>query len=193
MTIKEENDPFVIIDVPPTTNDIVPSHSDKVKQLTEEKSKIIDELLTLKADNQKMFYDLKLKQQEIDSLKAEAKSMKIQFETLEKNGNFAQNQVTQLKLELKKSLAHIEQLENINKENIPVINECNNDVTDNSSNDSNASQVYEVQKILNHRVVRGKRLFFIRWKGFDENEDSWVKEKDLNCPELLEKYIKSLP
>ena len=29
----------------------------------------------------------------------------------------------------------------------------------------------------------------VRWKGYDENSDTWEQEKDLNCLELIEEYL----
>jgi hypothetical protein len=50
---------------------------------------------------------------------------------------------------------------------------------------------YEVEEILNDRINKQKKTkqYFIRWKGYEASEDSWVDEKDiLNAPELIEEY-----
>lgn len=49
---------------------------------------------------------------------------------------------------------------------------------------------FEVEKLLNHKNVRKVRHFLVRWKGFGPQFDSWQKEVDLNCPDLLQAYIK---
>lgn len=48
---------------------------------------------------------------------------------------------------------------------------------------------YEVQKIVGQRTIKGRRQFLIRWKGYDEDSDTWEQEKDLNCTELIEEYL----
>ncbi|KAG8278181.1 hypothetical protein J6590_027441 [Homalodisca vitripennis] len=47
---------------------------------------------------------------------------------------------------------------------------------------------YEVEKLIDSREVRGKTQFLVRWKGYSRADDTWEDEKDLNCPELLQKF-----
>lgn len=51
--------------------------------------------------------------------------------------------------------------------------------------------VFEVQKLLTHKIIKRKRQFLVRWKGYDSTEDSWVPESGLNCPKILNAYLKS--
>lgn len=48
----------------------------------------------------------------------------------------------------------------------------------------------QVQEIVGVRTKGGKKDFLIRWKGFDESEDTWEPEENLDCPELIEAYLK---
>jgi len=50
---------------------------------------------------------------------------------------------------------------------------------------------YEVQEIIKDRLFRRKRQYLVRWKGYAPTEDSWVDEKDLHSPQLLENYRRS--
>lgn len=50
------------------------------------------------------------------------------------------------------------------------------------------SDSYEVESIVDHCVQNKKRLFRIRWKNFEAEDDTWQQEGDLNCPEILRKY-----
>ncbi|XP_050459757.1 uncharacterized protein LOC126855821 isoform X2 [Cataglyphis hispanica] len=36
---------------------------------------------------------------------------------------------------------------------------------------------------------KGNRQFLVRWKGYGESADTWENEKDLNCPQLIEKFL----
>uniref|UniRef100_A0A1B6H4V6 Chromo domain-containing protein n=1 Tax=Cuerna arida TaxID=1464854 RepID=A0A1B6H4V6_9HEMI len=47
---------------------------------------------------------------------------------------------------------------------------------------------YEVEKLLDSKEIRGKTHFLVRWKGYSKGDDTWEDEKDLNCPELLQKF-----
>jgi len=48
---------------------------------------------------------------------------------------------------------------------------------------------YEVGKLLDVRSKKGKREFLIRWKGHGKESDTWEAEKDLNCKDMMEKFI----
>jgi len=48
---------------------------------------------------------------------------------------------------------------------------------------------FEVEKILNKRIVRGKEKFLVRWKGYTAEEDTWESRKNLkNKKELVEEF-----
>jgi Chromo (CHRromatin Organisation MOdifier) domain len=47
---------------------------------------------------------------------------------------------------------------------------------------------FEVEEIIAHRTKYRKKQYLVKWKGYSASEDSWVYEKDLNAPELLEEY-----
>jgi len=48
---------------------------------------------------------------------------------------------------------------------------------------------FEVEKILNKRVVRGKKKFLVRWKGYMAEADTWESRKNLeNVKELVEEF-----
>lgn len=50
---------------------------------------------------------------------------------------------------------------------------------------------FEVQKLVDHKVMEKKRHFLVHWRGYDSGEDSWVPESQLNCPKILKSYLKS--
>jgi len=48
---------------------------------------------------------------------------------------------------------------------------------------------FEVEKILNKRMVRGKEKFLVRWKGYTAEEDTWENKKNLkNMKKLVEEF-----
>jgi len=48
---------------------------------------------------------------------------------------------------------------------------------------------FEVEKILNKRMIRGKEKFLVRWKGYMAEEDTWENRENLeNAKELVEEF-----
>jgi len=48
---------------------------------------------------------------------------------------------------------------------------------------------FEVEKILNKRIVRGKEKFLVRWKGYTAEGDMWENRENLrNTKELVEEF-----
>ena len=37
---------------------------------------------------------------------------------------------------------------------------------------------FTVEKILERKVVNGEVYYFLKWKGFDESENTWVRKKN---------------
>lgn len=56
--------------------------------------------------------------------------------------------------------------------------------------ESSDEDVFEVQEILQHKMMKKKRHFLVRWKGYDSSDDSWVPETRLNCQKILKSYLK---
>ncbi|XP_012233528.1 chromobox protein homolog 1 [Linepithema humile] len=55
------------------------------------------------------------------------------------------------------------------------------------------SKEFEVEKIVEVRFKKnGSREFLIRWKGFGPVDDTWEPEKNLNCPDLISKFMQKV-
>lgn len=50
---------------------------------------------------------------------------------------------------------------------------------------------FEVEKLLKHKKEKDGIEYLVRWKGYDKEYDSWVKEENLNCAQILVSYKKS--
>jgi hypothetical protein len=50
-----------------------------------------------------------------------------------------------------------------------------------------------VERVLGRRIKHGKSEFFVNWKGFGPEENTWEPEEHLyGCKELVREYVRSL-
>ena len=54
------------------------------------------------------------------------------------------------------------------------------------------SDEYEVEDIIDHKDVGRTRYYYVKWKGYPYTDNSWVDEKDIYCPDLINKYNEEL-
>ena len=56
----------------------------------------------------------------------------------------------------------------------------------NYMNQKEGEELYEVEKILKRRVVKGKFQYLVKWKNYSNEENTWEPESNLtNCKELI--------
>lgn len=51
---------------------------------------------------------------------------------------------------------------------------------------------WEVEKIIDYAEEKTGRVFRIRWKGFGPKHDTWEPEKNLNCNDIIQKFMKRM-
>lgn len=57
--------------------------------------------------------------------------------------------------------------------------------------DEDEDEEYEVESLLQHKMDKKKvRSFLVRLKNYSSNHDCWVKGADLNCPQILNEYLR---
>lgn len=54
-----------------------------------------------------------------------------------------------------------------------------------------AEDVYDVERILDDRMYKGRKQYLIKWMGYPESESTWEFKSNLFCGELLQDYEKN--
>lgn len=49
-------------------------------------------------------------------------------------------------------------------------------------------RIYDVEKILNKKVVDGKTYYLLKWQDYPESDSSWEVDTNVLCSELIEDY-----
>ena len=53
--------------------------------------------------------------------------------------------------------------------------------------------IYEVEAIRDHRIFRGKNRYLVKWTGWPESDNTWVKEDDMEgAKDTIKEYLNSL-
>ena len=61
---------------------------------------------------------------------------------------------------------------------------------ENDTGTTEEEEEYEVEKVVDKRIHKGKVEYLLKWKGYSSDENTWEAEESLECPELLQEYEK---
>jgi hypothetical protein len=61
--------------------------------------------------------------------------------------------------------------------------------TDAELQPENEPDVYEVERILDRRLANRTVQYLVKWKGYENTDNTWEPLSNLQCPELLQSYL----
>lgn len=204
--IKTERDVENQLNVKQEKVDVVkrPSKASKSKDLPpsiswqQEKKNLVQQIVSLKAESQNNLLQLKNKQLDCTSLSLKNQALEQQIcaqvselDALKKTlANMSANQlekniqnkkiIADLSLENQLLQARTKQLQTGIDEHTQFKVKKNHSATTNDE--------FEVEKILGKKKQKGVWFYKIRWKGFAPKDDTWEKESNLQCPEILNAF-----
>lgn len=168
--------------------------SEEINKLRSEKLSVIQNYINLKKQYQELFYKYKV---------VSAKNIELnnQIVVLQKENKNLIARISENKESIEKSVLHenkslvakINQLHRLSTSNVTpkaVDTTPSKESPLKNSTSPKSSPIYEVEALLKHRGRGRIREFLVRWKGFESEDDTWEKEKNLSCPQILAKYKK---
>lgn len=80
------------------------------------------------------------------------------------------------------------QLNFLNNLSISDINEDNEMNIDDALTNNYDKKLYEIQYIIKHKKALDNYEYLVKWRNYDKNNNSWVKENDFNEKEIIKEY-----
>lgn len=168
----------------------------QVESWAEEKKSLINKIMALKSENQLLVQELNDKNIQLNS--ANTLKNEIQIRLNEKDSNISAK-FDELKMKLQnsdeKATSCMKSVSDLKRANLLLVSQNKQLQTALAQNeevksDSDESDFYEVENLLNDKLV-SERHYLVRWRGFDQTHDTWERESNLRCTDILKKYKRS--
>lgn len=167
-----------------------------------EKKRLIDKIVALQTENQRVTFDLQKQISQHDAINREKANAEQQLSEkvhqLTEELKIAQSQASVLKSSFaeqnkcdKKTIAQLTYENKTLQARLSQL-QFGIDQQKGSTNDSEQKKsdddVYEVADLINHKKKKNVMHYLVRWNNFTPEDDTWEREDNLMCPEILVSY-----
>lgn len=167
--------------------------SEEIDNWKTERLNLIEKFINLKKEYHELFYEYKVVSEKNVELNKEIVILQNKNKELNENKEKKKSIEKSVLHENKSLLAKINQLQRLSTSNITpkvVDTTPSKRLSLKKSTSPKSSPIYEVEALIKHRGRGRTREFLVRWEGFVSKDDTWEKETNLSCPQLLAKYKK---
>lgn len=158
----------------------------------QEKKALVEQIVSLKSANQAIHLDLTNKQSECSSLSQQIRVLTSKFNVLKEKFEVMLAESASKNIKNQQTISDLiqekELLQALNKQLQTGIDQQRQ--LKDKRNDS--SDVYNVESILEQKKKKGVWFYKIRWEGFGPEYDTWEKESNLHCPQILDEFKRSV-
>lgn len=155
----------------------------------QEKQKLLHAFASLKTENQKLTFDLKKKSEECAKLHSDMEALKKQFESVKAVVSKVEKKIIEHE-QKNKELAHENRM--LSARTKQLQNEITKEKQRNENTiEKDKSDLFEVEKLIDDKMIGKVRYFLVRWKGYAPCDDTWEREKNLKCASILKKYLEA--
>lgn len=165
----------------------------------QEKQNLVQQIVSLKSANHKIHLELTNKQSECASLSQKNQELERQIGVRISESDALKKTISAM---LADQATKNTQNEKINsdlrreKELLEALNKQLQTGIDQhvelKNKQNGSSDEYSVESILGQKKKNGIWFYKIRWEGFGPEHDSWEKESNLHCPQILEAFKQSV-
>lgn len=163
--------------------------------IAQEKQKLIDGYVAMKSENQRLTFELNKKSEECLKLAAEKfdleqklvssndKIKQLESNFVLMNGEYAENMN-----EYKQKLTDITQQ---NQKLNACYKQLQTSMARTEKTTDKSANIFDVEKIIGDKKMGNVQYYKVRWEGYGEEDDTWERETNLFCTDILEEYLKN--
>lgn len=164
------------------------------------KQKLIDKIANLQSENQALLLNLKTKENECVTQINEKNCLEQKFA---ENSTLQLKEITTMKLDISQLKKEMSAQKSKDEQTISNLNHeiqklharikqfqkgIDQKIHSNGDLDDSDGHIYAVDRLINHKKIKNTMYYLVRWENYSPAHDTWERESNLQCPEILLEY-----